>query len=190
MAKRPPEKHLTTSYILAELISAVLSPVTSIILIVGLVIYKFNFPVTKFLIILTPFVASIIIFMIVKVGILRDADLDLTRLKMRQNLGITAMFGFILTYILALIFLPAANEMFSKAGIIIVIMALVTSKWKISIHAISYTSLCLTCIGLFGPRFALTLLLLPVLYWSRLKLKKHTLPQLLAGSAICLVILI
>ena len=54
------------------------------------------------------------------------------------------------------------------------------SKWKISMHATAFT----TAIGyasLVGPGVPL-LLLLPVVWWDRLKLKVHTPLQLAAGT--------
>lgn len=62
------------------------------------------------------------------------------------------------------------------------ITSLVTFFWKISIHMVLDTTGVLLINFLFGWVFWPLFLLIPVVAWARLKLKRHTPAQLLAGT--------
>ena len=62
------------------------------------------------------------------------------------------------------------------------IVMLITTKWKISIHTTGLSGPVAALIMLLGPIGALFGLLYPILIWSRLTLKKHTMAQALAGG--------
>lgn len=64
----------------------------------------------------------------------------------------------------------------------IVLLGLVSLVWKISGHAAAITSAAVSFIFLFGPGWWPTLLLVPLVVWSRLVLRAHTPAQLLAGA--------
>ncbi|WP_455645428.1 hypothetical protein [Methanosphaera sp.] len=112
----------------------------------------------------------------------KGVDKDFTDRKERgKPLLITVVFYFIGTYLLWLI---GANLLSCALmlcfGINALIIVLINIKWKISIHVI----------GLAGPIVALLFasqygwvfgLLIPIVIWSRLTLRKHTLSQLIGG---------
>ena len=62
------------------------------------------------------------------------------------------------------------------------IVMLITTHWKISIHTTSLSGPVCALIILLGPIGALFGLLYPVLIWSRVILKKHTISQAIAGG--------
>ena len=62
------------------------------------------------------------------------------------------------------------------------IMMLITTKWKISIHTTGLSGPVCALIILLGPVGAIFGLLYPVLIWSRVTLKKHTMAQAIAGG--------
>lgn len=62
------------------------------------------------------------------------------------------------------------------------IVMLITTKWKISIHTTGLGGPACALIILLGPIGALISLLYPVLIWSRVTLKKHTMAQAIAGG--------
>ncbi len=62
------------------------------------------------------------------------------------------------------------------------IVMLITTKWKISIHTTGLSGPVAALIMLLGPIGAIFGLLYPILIWSRLTLKKHTMAQALAGG--------
>lgn len=65
---------------------------------------------------------------------------------------------------------------------------LITYKWKISIHSISVSSSIPFLIYLFGYPANLFLILLILSMWSRLHLKKHTFAQVVAGASLGLIL--
>ena len=63
------------------------------------------------------------------------------------------------------------------------IVMLITTKWKVSIHTTGLSGPVAALIILLGPIGALFGLIYPVLIWSRVLLKKHTLAQAIVGGA-------
>lgn len=62
------------------------------------------------------------------------------------------------------------------------IVMLITTQWKISIHTTGLSGPVCALIILLGPIGALFGLLYPILIWSRVSLKKHTMSQAIAGG--------
>ena len=61
---------------------------------------------------------------------------------------------------------------------------IITSRWKISVHAASATGISLLLIRMFGSPTAPILVTIPLVAWSRIKLRHHTPAQTFAG--VCL----
>ena len=62
------------------------------------------------------------------------------------------------------------------------IVMLITLKWKISVHTTGLSGPVGALILLLGPFGALFGILYPILIWSRVTLKKHTMAQAIAGG--------
>ena len=62
------------------------------------------------------------------------------------------------------------------------IVMLITTKWKISIHTTGLSGPIAALIMLLGPIGALLAISYPILIWSRVTLKKHTMAQAIAGG--------
>ena len=62
------------------------------------------------------------------------------------------------------------------------IIMLITSKWKISVHTTGMSGPVCALIILLGPAGAVLGMIYPVLIWSRVTLKKHTMSQAIAGG--------
>jgi hypothetical protein len=62
------------------------------------------------------------------------------------------------------------------------VILLITTKWKISVHTTGLSGPVGALILLLGPVGALFGILYPILIWSRVLLKKHTLAQAIAGG--------
>ena len=62
------------------------------------------------------------------------------------------------------------------------IVLLITTKWKISVHTTGLSGPVGALILLLGPIGAIFGILYPILIWSRVLLKKHTLAQAIAGG--------
>lgn len=67
---------------------------------------------------------------------------------------------------------------------ILVFLFTITLKWKISGHATAVTAFCSICTLLFGGAAGASFLLVPVVLWARLKLRRHTVRQTIAGTAL------
>ena len=62
------------------------------------------------------------------------------------------------------------------------VVLLFTTKWKISVHTTALSGPVAALILLLGPFGAIFGLIYPVLIWSRVLLKKHTLAQAISGG--------
>ncbi|MDP2211146.1 MAG: hypothetical protein Q8J63_05360 [Candidatus Aquicultor sp.] len=67
-------------------------------------------------------------------------------------------------------------------------ITVVTTVWKISLHAAGITSIAAMLYFIFGAVVAPVALLVPVVGWARLTLRKHTPAQLAAGIIVAIVI--
>lgn len=79
---------------------------------------------------------------------------------------------------------------FSGGIVTLIIIGLITYFWKISIHATMITFFVVMFILLYGWRIWLILLLIPIIFWSRLMLKRHNFWQLLFGFILSLIIVL
>ena len=66
----------------------------------------------------------------------------------------------------------------------IAIAIIVNQKIKASIHMEAFTAFAVIEGILFGGYWWLLLLLIPVVAWSRLTLKRHSLPEVIVGTTI------
>jgi membrane-associated phospholipid phosphatase len=67
---------------------------------------------------------------------------------------------------------------------ITLILLLVTLRWKISGHTTAISSFVILCCLLIGPAAAPMILSVPLVAWARVRLRRHTLAQTLAGAAL------
>ena len=65
---------------------------------------------------------------------------------------------------------------------------LISLRWKISIHTAGIAGPTTFLAHYFSPLYTLLYLLVPLIAWSRYKLKAHTIPQLITGALVALVV--
>ncbi len=70
----------------------------------------------------------------------------------------------------------------AAALIQLLLIFLITLKWKISGHCTSAAGLALLSIALYGENTIPLAIIVPVVAWSRIRLGRHTISQTLAGS--------
>ena len=70
------------------------------------------------------------------------------------------------------------------------IMFLINTRWKISAHAASMAVFVTLLVYLFGRPLLPTTVGIPLMVWSRVSLRRHTLLQTIAGSALGISILV
>lgn len=68
------------------------------------------------------------------------------------------------------------------------ILTVITIYWKISLHTSWITSIVITFNVLLGPWMLLLLPLIPIIGWARVRVKRHTKPQVILGAGISSVI--
>ena len=65
---------------------------------------------------------------------------------------------------------------------------LVSLKWKISIHTAGIAGPTMFLVLKYGSEYLPLLLLLPLVGWARVRMKAHTVSQLLAGALLAIVV--
>jgi len=65
-----------------------------------------------------------------------------------------------------------------------VLLLLITLRWKISGHSVAIASLAILVIHVMGQNFLPALLAIPLVAWARVRIRRHTLAQTIAGAAL------
>ena len=113
-----------------------------------------------------------------------NTDSDISNRQDRYTpliVGIVSYFiGFLISFVLNVDgFLTALLLCYCvNTGVVL----LITSKWKISVHTTGLSGPVGALILLLGPIGALFGIIYPILIWSRVLLKKHTLAQAICGG--------
>jgi hypothetical protein len=68
------------------------------------------------------------------------------------------------------------------------ILTAITYYWKISLHASWITFVVITFNVLLGPWMLLLLPLIPIIGWARVKVRRHTAPQVVMGAGISSIV--
>ncbi len=80
---------------------------------------------------------------------------------------------------------PALLVGFAVLGLAIMVsLFIVTLKWKISGHATTAAAFCSICLLSFGGMAGFSFFLVPLVIWARVRLKRHTIRQTIAGTAL------
>jgi len=109
-------------------------------------------------------------------------DLDMTKREERIKPLIVSTISALIS--LALIYLSGNKLIITFYFIIFILIlvnTLITLFWKISFHMAANTAAAILLNFIFDWKLPFLYLLIPLIFWSRLKLKKHTVAQLLAG---------
>jgi phosphotransferase system glucose/maltose/N-acetylglucosamine-specific IIC component len=65
-----------------------------------------------------------------------------------------------------------------------IVMLMISSVWKISLHLAGFSGFATALTFVFGPAALITFVGLPVLAWARWHRRKHTVAQLIAGALV------
>ncbi|GAA1143760.1 membrane-associated phospholipid phosphatase [Kitasatospora gansuensis] len=125
-----------------------------------------------------------IILLGVKRGALTDKHI---RVRRQRMIPMGASLVSVVAGVTALYLMGAPAEVSALAVAMLVGLAtslLVTVWWQISIHNSVAGGAALILLLVFGPLLALAAAAVAAIGWSRLVLKAHTLPQVLAGTAL------
>ncbi len=110
------------------------------------------------------------------------------RTKVYLLAGICAGIGCIILH-----YLEAPKELTATfvAGLsAVVVFMCINLLWKISLHTAFVTASVTALIILYGPIAAVTVVLVPLIAWSRIKLKHHSLAQVATGALLAALIVV
>lgn len=128
------------------------------------------------------FVPLLFFFLSYKLGWI--SDLDMTKRSERPAFLIVFILSLAAaSLILYVLRVPEKFFTFAFSGLILVTVAsIITLFWKISFHTAVATSVLSAIVILGGLRFWPLFLLLPMIAWSRIVLRKHSVMQVIGGS--------
>ncbi|MHB8276928.1 MAG: hypothetical protein ACYDIA_04660 [Candidatus Humimicrobiaceae bacterium] len=107
------------------------------------------------------------------------------RLKPLLVSNISYILGYFVFFILkAPVYLRA---LFFTSFLTTILLTIITYFWKISFHTSWITFTSITYYVFFGKWALFLLLLVPLVAWARIKIKRHTIGQVLAGSLLTLI---
>ena len=107
------------------------------------------------------------------------------RLKPLLVSNISYLLGYFVFYILrAPIYLRA---LFFTSFLTTVLLTIITSFWKISFHTSWITFTSISYYVFFGKWMLFLFLLVPLVAWARVKIKRHTIGQVIAGSLLAVI---
>lgn len=174
---------------LAKLLSVVLGP--QVWLPVFLLIFIFKTGLTREQI--TVLLPTLLVFQVfIPLGYLyfafksgKVADLDLTKREERHVPLIVSLISWLISLVLVCFF---GNQLLLHLYLIIFVLIIITTVitkfWKISLHMSINTLGSILVNFLFNWKFPFLYFSIPLVFWARLRLKKHTVNQLLAGFII------
>lgn len=122
------------------------------------------------------------VFWLVKKKVVTDFHIPVRRQRIKPMLFMLAS-GSVSMVLLWILRPPRLVVLLSVAAFWqLAIIFLITLKWKISGHAAAASTFSTLCWLLFGPIAGFVFILVPVVIWARIRLKRHTPMQTLAGT--------
>jgi membrane-associated phospholipid phosphatase len=128
-------------------------------------------------------IPTLYIIWLVKHGMVTDFHLRVREQRLKPNLMIA---GCSIAGWLLLLLGSAPYPLIALAGIGVIqttTLLVITTKWKISGHSTGIASFAILVWSLYGVAALPVLLTIPLVAWARLRLKRHTLLQTIAGAA-------
>lgn len=172
---------------LAQVISFLFNPVMMLVFLPLLLVYRTTGDVVQAMVwtVYTMiFLIAISFFVVYGVHKKIFTDLDVSVRTQRPLLFVVGIF-MTLVYLWGLFFLHGPQIlMLVTEGFLfgVLLMSAINTRLKISFHVSTVSSLLFTMAIVYQGYYYLTLLLIPLVAWARLKIKRHTLPETLAGA--------
>ncbi|MFA9407590.1 MAG: hypothetical protein ACERKJ_01990 [Candidatus Dadabacteria bacterium] len=176
----------------ARIVSGVLSPLSIAIAAVAVAGYAINdesaLSWIALYIALSILPPTLYIMYLVRKGIVTDFHLNVRKERTKPFLIMTANTAVVFLVMLLLGAPKLILIVIATAVLQLFFMLLITLRWKISGHCTAVAGLVVLALALFGENLLPSTLLLPLVAWSRIRLKRHTPAQTVAGSFIGAVI--
>jgi membrane-associated phospholipid phosphatase len=176
----------------ARIVSGVLSPLSIAIAAVAVAGYAINdesaLSWIALYIALSILPPTLYIMYLVRKGIVTDFHLNVRKERTKPFLIMTANTAVVFLVMLLLGAPKLILIVIATAILQLFFMLLITLRWKISGHCTAVAGLVVLALALFGENLLPSTLLIPLVAWSRIRLKRHTPAQTVAGSFIGAVI--
>jgi hypothetical protein len=178
---------------IAQFISTVLNPITLLSPIAYLLVLRQtgNRELALFWEIISfIFILIVAIFILIGVEEKIFSDFDISKRKQRPLL-FTFSIGLSAIYIVILYFLKAPSVLFIVSFTVIlglIIFEIVNRITKASIHVGTIAAFAASVSLVYGGVFYLTLLLIPIVAWARIRTRNHTQKQVVIGATLGLLI--
>jgi membrane-associated phospholipid phosphatase len=176
-----PRQHLA-----AKRISDILCPPILGIFLWGLLATEFHSPVfwlwTGLFLGLCVGVPTLYVVWLTKTAQVSDFHIPIRSQRIKPMLLMLLMF------VASIVILLRSNPPAFLAGFAIVglgimtVLFLITLKWKISGHALTASIFCVVCMLVFGGLGGFSFILVPLVAWARVRLRRHTIRQVIAGT--------
>lgn len=177
----------------AKAVSFLLSPVFTILPIPFILVAKFSHDYSyalKWTMFSYAFVLVVMLFIFVGVTLGVFTNFDVSKREQRPLLFSFSAFV-MFCYLLSLIVLNGPKILFFVIFVIaftLLIFMIVNKRIKASVHMTTATGTLLLIGATYKGYFFLLLFLIPLLAWSRVKTKKHSLTETIVGSVLGIVI--
>ena len=170
----------------AWIVSGVLSPLSIAIAAIAVAGYAINdesaLTWIALYILLSILPPTIYIIYLVRKGMVTDFHLNIREERKKPFLLMTANTAVVFLIMLLLGAPKLILIVIATAILQLLFMLLITLRWKISGHCTAVSGLVVLALALFGENLLPLTLLIPLVAWSRIRLKRHTLAQTIAGS--------
>jgi membrane-associated phospholipid phosphatase len=170
----------------ARIVSGILSPLSIAIAAVAVAGYAINdesaLSWIALYIALSILPPTLYIMYLVRKGIVTDFHLNVRKERTKPFLIMTANTAVVFLVMLLLGAPKLILIVIATAILQLFFMLLITLRWKISGHCTAVAGLVVLALALFGENLLPSTLLIPLVAWSRIRLKRHTLAQTVAGS--------
>ncbi|MBP6882536.1 MAG: phosphatase PAP2 family protein [Candidatus Levybacteria bacterium] len=113
-------------------------------------------------------------------------DFDVSRREERPLLFLFVMLVGAL-YFVSLLYLDAPVVLFILLACIfasVLLLSFINTKIKASIHVATISAFVITLGLLYGPKYLFLILIVPIVAWSRVKIKRHTVREIIAGASL------
>lgn len=113
-------------------------------------------------------------------------DFDVSRREERPLLFLFVMLVGAL-YFVSLLYLDAPVVLFILLACIfasVLLLSFINTKIKASIHVATISAFVITLGLLYGAQYLFLILIVPIVAWSRVKIKRHTVREIIAGGSL------
>jgi len=172
---------------LARVISYLFNPILLLVFVPFILLYRTTneFSIAAFWTGYTLiFLIAIGAYMLYEVKKGRFTDLDVSKREQRPVLFVMCII-FTVLYMLGLWLLKGPFPLFVVAvGVVVgIILASIINMWiKASLHMATLAALIFSISVVYGGWYSLLLLLFPLVAWARLRLKRHTMQEVIVGG--------